>query len=131
MTKLDGVSSGSTSASTPVIGEMVGPYRILRQLGHGTTSRVFEVEHKRIGRRAAMKIVHRYGVAAAIVDRLFVEAKAVNLINHAHVVEITDTLVPDGEQPDHALVMELLDGRSLADVLEKDGPLAPARYLPI
>ena len=131
MTKLDGVSSASTSASTPVIGEMVGPYRIVRQLGHGTTSRVFEVEHTRIGRRAAMKIVHRYGVAAAIVDRLFVEARAVNLINHPHVVEISDILVPGAEQPDHALVMELLDGRSLADVLEKDGPLPPARYLPI
>jgi serine/threonine-protein kinase len=120
-----------TRASTPVIGEMVGPYRIVRQLGQGTTGRVFEVEHTRIGRRAAMKIVHRYGVVPGVLDRLFVEAKAVNLINHPHIVEITDILVPGEEQPDHALVMELLDGRSLADVLEKEGPLPPARYLPI
>src|SRR6185503_4173555 len=42
-----------------------------------------------------------------------------------------DILVPDAEQMDHALVMELLEGRSLADVLETDGPLPPARYLPI
>jgi len=130
MTTLEKVNSG-TRASTPVVGEMVGPYRILRQLGQGTTSRVFEVEHTRIGRRAAMKIVHRYGVAAGVVDRLFAEAKAVNLINHPHIVEISDILVPGEEQPDHALVMELLDGRSLADVLETDGPLPPARYLPI
>ena len=130
MTTLDKVNSG-TRASTPVIGEMVGPYRIVRQLGQGTTGRVFEVEHTRIGRRAAMKIVHRYGVVPGILDRLFVEAKAVNLINHPHIVEITDILVPGGDQPDHALVMELLDGRSLADVLEKEGRLPPARYLPI
>jgi serine/threonine-protein kinase len=92
---------------------------------------VFEVEHTRIGRRAAMKIVHRYGVVAGVVDRLFVEAKAVNLINHPHIVEISDILVPGEDQPDHALVMELLDGRSLADVLETDGPLPPERTLPI
>jgi serine/threonine-protein kinase len=130
MTTLEKVNSG-TRASTPVVGEMVGPYRILRQLGQGTTSRVFEVEHTRIGRRAAMKIVHRYGVVAGVVDRLFVEAKAVNLINHPHIVEISDILVPGEDQPDHALVMELLDGRSLADVLETDGPLPPERTLPI
>jgi serine/threonine-protein kinase len=131
MSTLDSVKRATTRASTPVIGEMVGPYRIVRQLGQGTTGRVFEVEHTRIGRRAAMKIVHRYGVVPGVLDRLFVEAKAVNLINHPHIVEITDILVPGDEQPDHALVMELLDGRSLADVLESDGPLPPARYLPI
>jgi serine/threonine-protein kinase len=120
------------AASRPLaIGDTVGPYRILRQLGHGTTSRVFEVEHERIGRRAALKIVHREGVAPGIVDRLFIEARAVNLINHPHVVEISDILVPDAHQPDHALVMELLDGRSLADVIAAEGPLPPARFLPI
>jgi serine/threonine-protein kinase len=128
---METVSEGTTRGSTPVVGEMVGPYRIVRQLGQGTTGRVFEVEHTRIGRRAAMKIVHRYGVVPAVVDRLFVEAQAVNLINHPHVVEISDILVPGEAQPDHALVMELLEGRSLADVLEADGPLPPARTLPI
>ena len=131
MTTMDNVNSNVTRGSAPVIGEIIGPYRLLRQLGQGTTSRVFEVEHTRIGRRAAMKVVHRYGVAPGVVDRLFVEAQAVNLINHPHVVEISDILVPTAEQPDHALVMELLEGRSLADVLASDGPLPPARYLPI
>ena len=58
---------------------------------------MFEVEHARIGRRAAMKIVHRDGVAPGVVDRLFVEAQAVNLIKHPHVVEISDILVPDAQ----------------------------------
>src|SRR5947207_7756641 len=131
MTTLDSVNPSVTRGSAPVVGETIGPYRLIRQLGLGTTGRVFEVEHTRIGRRAAMKIVHRQGVISAVVDRLFIEAQAVNLINHPHVVEITDILVPDADQRDHALVMELLDGRSLADVLATDGPLPPARYLPI
>jgi serine/threonine-protein kinase len=131
MTNLEGVNPSVPRGSAPVVGETIGPYRILRQLGQGTTGRVFEVEHTRIGRRAAMKVVYRYGVVPGVVDRLFVEAQAVNLINDPHVVEITDILVPDAGQPDHALVMELLEGRSLADVLAADGPLPPARYLPI
>ena len=131
MTTLEGVKSGVARGSSPVVGEMVGPYRVLRQLRQGTTGRVFEVEHTRIGRRAAMKVVYRHGVVPGVVDRLFVEARAVNLINHPHIVEISDILVPDADQLDHALVMELLDGRSLADVLETDGPLPPERYLPI
>src|SRR5258707_877885 len=39
-------------------GQIVGAYRLIRKLGEGTTSRVFEVEHVRIRRRAAMKIAH-------------------------------------------------------------------------
>jgi len=130
---LDSVSSDITRASAPAIGDTIGPYRLLRQLGQGTTSRVFEVEHTRIGRRAAMKVAHREGIAPGVVDRLFTEARAVNLIAHPHIVEITDILVPDPDagQPDHALVMELLDGRSLADVVAAEGALPPARSLPI
>jgi serine/threonine-protein kinase len=131
MTNLDGMNPDVTRGSAPVVGETIGPYRIIRQLGHGTTSRVFEVEHTRIGRRAALKVVHRTGIVPAVVDRLFVEAQAVNLIKHPHVVEISDILVPAADQPDHALVMELLDGRSLADILAIDGALPPERYLPI
>jgi eukaryotic-like serine/threonine-protein kinase len=121
----------SPCSSDPAVGDTIGPYRLVRQLGHGTTSRVFEVEHARIGRRAALKIVHRDGVVPGLVNRLFIEAQAVNRINHLHVVEITDILVPEAEQPHHALVMELLDGRSLADVMSSEGPLPAARFLPI
>jgi serine/threonine-protein kinase len=92
---------------------------------------VFEVEHAQIGRRAAMKIVHPDAMLPGLVNRLFVEAKAVNVINHPNVVAVTDILVPDGQQPHHALVMELLDGKSLADVIANGEPLEPPRFLPI
>jgi serine/threonine-protein kinase len=131
MTTLENVNSDITRASAPAVGDTIGPYRLIRELGQGTTSRVFEVEHTRIGRRAAMKIAHREGIAPGVLNRLFTEARAVNLIGHPHVVEITDILVPGAEQSDHALVMELLDGRSLADLIAADGALPPERSLPI
>ena len=112
-------------------GDTIGPYRIVRQLGEGTTGRVFEVEHVRIGHRAAMKVVHRDAVLPGVVSRLFAEARAVNLIGHRHIVDIADVLEPSAGQPEHALVMELLDGRSLADSVSKRQPLAPARIASI
>jgi len=112
-------------------GDTIGPYRIVRQLGEGTTGRVFEVEHVRIGHRAAMKVVHRDAVLPGVVTRLFAEARAVNLIGHPHIVEIADVLEPSEGQPEHALVMELLDGRSLADFVSQQRPLAPARIASI
>ncbi len=114
-----------------VAGDTIGAYRIVRLLGEGTTGRVFEVEHVRIGHRAAMKVVHRDAVLPGVVSRLFAEARAVNLIGHPHIVEISDVLEPSEGQPEHALVMELLDGRSLADFVSKQQPLPTARVVSI
>jgi serine/threonine-protein kinase len=91
---------------------------------------VFEVEHVRIRRRAAMKIAHSEAVLPGISGRLFAEAQAVNLINHPNIVAITEIVEPTEQHPAFALVMEMLDGRLLADVIA-DGPLAPPRLLPI
>jgi serine/threonine protein kinase len=112
-------------------GDTIGPYRIVRLLGEGTTGRVFEVEHMRIGHRAAMKVVHRDAVLPGVVSRLFAEARAVNMIGHPHIVEIADVLEPSDGQPEHALVMELLSGRSLADFVSKQQPLATLRIVSI
>jgi serine/threonine-protein kinase len=85
----------------------------------------------RIGRRAAMKIVHPDSVVPGVAKRLFVEAQAANLIADPHIVEITDVIEPTAELPVHALVMELLEGRCLADLLTRQEPMPPPRLLPI
>jgi eukaryotic-like serine/threonine-protein kinase len=112
-------------------GQTIGPYRLIRKLGEGTTSRVFEVEHVRIRRRAAMKIAHTDATLPGISGRLFAEAQAVNLINHPNIVAITEMLEPTTQHPAFALVMELLEGKLLADVIASEGRLPPARFLPI
>ena len=113
------------------VGRTIGPYRLIRKLGEGTTSRVFEVEHVQIRRRAAMKIAHTDAVLPGIGGRLFAEAQAVNLIDHPNIVAITEIVEPTEEFPAFALVMELLDGKLLADVIADDERLAPERFLPI
>jgi serine/threonine protein kinase len=122
---------GGAAAGGRSVGDTVGPYRLLRQLGEGTAGTVYEVEHLQIGRHAAMKILHPDPTIPGMVDRFFTEARAVNLIGNPHIVQITDLLQPADGHPVHALVMELLDGSPLADLLARQEPLPLARLLPI
>ena len=113
-------------------GDVVGSYRVLRLIGEGAVGRVFEVEHVKIGRRAAMKVLSpEHALRPLAVRRLFAEAQAVNRINDPHIVEITD--VVDADRPGGAsgVVMELLEGQSLAHLLIKEGPVPPERFIPI
>ena len=122
---------GVAVAAERSVGDTVGPYRLLRQLGEGTAGTVYEVEHLQIGRHAAMKILHPDPTIPGMVDRFFTEARAVNLIGNPHIVQITELLQPADGHPVHALVMELLDGNALADLLIRQQPLPLRRLLPI
>ena len=99
----------------PEVGAILGPYRLVRRLGAGMTSTVFEVEHLRIARRAAMKIMSPIVSIPNVAERFVVEARAVNAIRNPHIVEITDILESTDGRP-LALVMELLEGESLCDL---------------
>jgi serine/threonine-protein kinase len=138
----------ATPASTgvePRVGDRIGPYRLVRLLGAGAAGRVFEVEHQRLGRRAAMKtLALELAAHPGAIKRLFHEAMAVNRISNPHIVEVTD-LVEGGEHrrapefagavcataPVNAIVMELLEGQSLAQAMVRDGPLDPERFLTV
>jgi eukaryotic-like serine/threonine-protein kinase len=114
----------------PEVGAVLGPYRLVRRLGAGMTSTVFEVEHLRIARRAAMKIMSSIVSIPNVADRFVVEARAVNAIRNPHIVEITDILEsPDGRPL--ALVMELLEGESLCDLIGGDRTLSIDRVMRI
>ncbi len=114
----------------PDVGATLGPYRLLRRLGAGTTGTVFEVEHQRIARRAAMKVLSPMVAVPNVQDRFVVEAQAVNAIRNPHVVEITDILESADGRP-LALVMELLEGDLLGDVLARQRVLPIDRVLHI
>jgi serine/threonine-protein kinase len=112
------------------IGQQIGNYRIVRQLGAGGMGVVYEAEHPLLGKRVALKVIHReLAQNHEVVTRFFNEARAVNQAGHVHVVDVADFgQTTDGE---YFLVMEMLVGRSLADVLERERMLPPARALHI
>lgn len=101
------------SGKTLSEGSSVGPYQIVRLLGRGGMGVVYEALQPAIARRVALKVLNtEYAGNADAVERLFNEARAVNLIAHPGLVQVSDV----GKLPDGApyLVMELLAGESLA-----------------
>ncbi|HWU90108.1 MAG TPA: serine/threonine-protein kinase, partial [Kofleriaceae bacterium] len=109
-------------------GQTIGNYRILSKIGIGGMGAVFLAEHPLIGKRVALKVIHRELAGnREVVQRFFQEARAVNTIGNEHIVEIHDFgVTPEG---DHFYIMEYLDGRTLASILAKETALEVMRAL--
>ncbi|HMU40347.1 MAG TPA: serine/threonine-protein kinase, partial [Pseudomonadota bacterium] len=101
-------------------GQTIGPYHIVREVGKGGMGAVFEAVNPQIERRVAIKVLHpEYAVNQQVVQRFFNEARAVNIVNHPSVVQISEF----GQQPDGTayIVMEFLDGESLGSRMKRMG----------
>ncbi len=91
----------------------IGPYRIVRTLGKGGMGVVYEAIQEPLGRRVALKLLlPEYAQKREVLSRFFNEARAVNLIEHPSIVQISD----HGQAPDGTafLVMEFLRGETLS-----------------
>ncbi|MBE2320771.1 protein kinase [Solirubrobacter sp. CPCC 204708] len=89
-------------------------YRAVRRLGHGGTATVFLAQDERLQREVAIKRVHGAEVTATTAKRLWREARIMASLRHPNLVAIYDIVVDD---EDLLLVMEYVEGRTLADVL--------------
>ncbi len=91
---------------------------MIRQIGFGGMGAVYEVEHTLTKHRRALKLLHREMAAIpAIVTRFLREASAAGHIGNPHVVETFDAGQLDDGEP--YIVMELLEGKTLAELLEQ------------
>ena len=120
------VGDGSPGPAAPA---QPGPaqidrYRLLRGVGQGAMGVVFEAEHVHIGKRVAVKLLHRELARDPMaVERLRREAHAASSIGHRNIVHVEDFgIAADGAV---YLVMEWLAGETLADRLER-GPADPS-----
>lgn len=119
-------SSVETTVGTEnLVGQLLGgAYRILEMLDEGGMGRLYRAEHVRLRRPIAVKVLatHLAHDAGALV-RFNREAEIVSQLNHPHIVQILDFDQTDRGAP--YIVMELLQGESLAHRLDRD------RMLPI
>lgn len=107
----------------------LGAYRLLRALGAGGMATVYEAEHLGLQKRVAVKVLRPELAASADMRARFLrEGVAASRIRHPHVVDITDVGEHDGTP---YLVMELLEGESLADVIERATKLPVRRAVDI
>ena len=115
----------------PLVGQIVaGRYAITRKIGEGGMGAVYEAQHTLIGKRVAIKVLlDKYAQKESIIARLNQEARLASAIGHPHIVDITDLgKTEDGRT---FVVMEYLEGESLAELIAREGPLAPERALRI
>jgi eukaryotic-like serine/threonine-protein kinase len=106
-------------------GDVLGQYRLERVLGEGAMGRVFLAHHVSLGRPAAVKVLRaEHTRNTHLIQRFFHEARAVNQINHAHIVEILDFVEETSVSglPRVYCVMEMLEGQSLTELLSKERP---------
>lgn len=103
-------------------GDTAKRYRILKTLGAGGMGEVFHGQHIELGRDVAIKrLKEEVALDKSVVKRFVNEARAVNLIRHENIVEVTDFFTDDKGRVH--MVMELLEGRSLGALIRSMAPL--------
>jgi serine/threonine-protein kinase len=105
-------------------------YRIVRRLGAGAMGAVYEGENTRIHRRVAIKVLlPELALRHNALERFEREAQAAGRIGNEHIVEVLDLgVLPNGG---YFMVMELLDGVTLADRIRGRGRIEPREIVPI
>lgn len=116
------------SATDPLLGRTIGRYVIARFVGEGGMGRVYEARHATLAnKRYAVKVLlGDAGATPSMRKRFAREAESASRLVHPNVVGVTDFGATEGGLP--YIVMDFVDGRSLADIID-DGPIAPARVV--
>lgn len=122
---LDGVKIVEQSTD-PWIGQVLDRYRILGRLGDGAMGVVYRASHTVIRREYAIKVLFG-GVAAneRFVRRLRREAETTSQLRHPNIVTVED--FGRTELGVHFLVMELVEGRTLASAIAAEPRFSLAR----
>jgi len=105
-------------------------YRILGRIGQGGMSVVYKARHVLMRKLVAVKMLQAHQLGSGIAVRRFQqESQAVSAMDHPNIVHVDDFGVSDSGQP--FLVMDFLEGASLADLIEKAGCIPVDRALHI
>lgn len=108
---------------------IAGRYVIEEVIGEGGMATVYSAHHRLVDRPCAIKVMNAgFAQNEVVRERFRREAKAAQKLAHPNIIEIFD----QGEMQDGCLylVMELLEGETVANMLER-GKLTPDRAIPI
>jgi serine/threonine protein kinase len=117
--------AAATTAGTLVAGRRIGPYTIVAQLGVGGMGEVYRARDSKLGRDVAIKILPSHFTSDPERRARFAhEARVLATLNHPNIGAIHGLEQSDGMT---ALVLELIEGPTLADRLERGAlPVADA-----
>src|SRR5439155_27068448 len=106
-----------------LLGQTVGKYQILSNLGSGGFGTVFLAKDSWIDKKVAIKVPHRQGVDF---DDLLQEPRLLAALNHPNIVGILTAERVDGI---FFIVMDYIRGESLETILEREKSLDVARAI--
>jgi serine/threonine-protein kinase len=102
-------------------------YKILTRIGSGGMADVFCAEDQQLGRKVALKLLHRrFASDPEFVERFRREASSAAGLSHPNVVAVYDRGEWDGTS---YIAMEYLPGRTLKDVIRQEAPIEPVRAI--
>ena len=120
-----GRKSGRTESARK---KKIGRYEIIEELGRGAMSIVYKANDPNIGRLVALKVI-RFGLGAQSREtrkRFRREAMSAGQLGHPNIVAVHDA---DEDRGEPFIVMEYLEGSTLAQVIETESPLTLERVI--
>jgi eukaryotic-like serine/threonine-protein kinase len=123
------VLGNASNEPDPLVGAVIGgKYKVVKLLGEGGMGAVYQAEQQ-LGtstRKVAVKTLHAHlSRDEKVKERFLRECGTLAHLEHPNTIQVFDFGTTD--QGLLYMVMEFVQGRSLADVLEKDGPMEPPR----
>ncbi|PZS14354.1 MAG: Stk1 family PASTA domain-containing Ser/Thr kinase [Solirubrobacterales bacterium] len=104
-------------------------YKVLSRLGRGGMADVFLAEDQQLGRKVAVKLLHRrFAEDPGFVERFRREARAAAGLQHPNVVSVYDRGEYDGT---YYIAMEYLPGHTLKQLIAEQAPIEPLRAIEI
>ena len=104
-------------------------YTVKERIGQGGNGAIYLATDTVLGRDVVIKMILNNHLPDELTKRWFFrEAQVAARLNHANIVTVYDLAEMNG-QP--YIAMEYVEGQTLADILERTGPLCPERTLPI
>jgi beta-lactam-binding protein with PASTA domain/predicted Ser/Thr protein kinase len=106
-----------------------GRYRLQSRLGSGGMADVFLGEDEQLGRKVALKLLHRrFAEDPGFVERFRREAQSAAGLQHPNIVSVYDRGAFDGT---YYIAMEYVPGRSLKQLIRPEAPIEPVRAIDI
>jgi len=118
----------STSIDSFVGKVLEGRFEIISLIGKGGMSAVFKARHRQVNLPVAIKILLSHHLSdQQNRERFKMEARAVNSLNHPNIMGVIAFGLLSGGEP--YLVLEFLQGRSLAEIIKEEGRLPVERAI--